>query len=176
MKSINENINNIKNFFDINTFEIIQEYKILNSIKLIPKEDMPLLEQDKYIIIVFPNIHKTYILSWNKAMAFPYIKSLIEINKNSSSLEVTSIKKIDEYRYFITIPDYFYSNISGYIFESHLKYIFRDSIFQYSTDYHKNTHIMRCIIDFINCLGGIDENQFLFYSDYVKNYELLTEK
>ena len=176
MKPNNENIINIQNFFDINTFQIIQEYKILNSIKLIPKEDIHLLEQDKYIIVVFPNIHKTYILSWNKAMAFPYIKSLIEINNNSSCLEVTSVKKIDEYRYFITIPDFFYSNISDYIFENHLKYIFRDGIFQYGTDYHKNIHIMKCIIEFINCLGGIDENQFLFYRNYVKMYELLIEK
>ena len=35
---------------------------------------------------------------------------------------------------------------------------------------------MKCIIEFINCLGGIDENQFLFYRNYVKMYELLIEK
>lgn len=147
---------------------ILNDNDIINSFLLLDfnkynKFEYNNLEYNNYVILSFPKSHKSFFISLNKAKGLGFINVLLDINNEDTCfLRTDTVKKIEKDKYIITVPEYFYSQISDETLNTFLRILEQG----YFCEFTINKHIREQIISLINSFGGINDQIFLNYSQY----------
>jgi hypothetical protein len=106
--------------FKDNFLQISNDDDLMGGLMYLGEDYTYKIEYFSYIILFFPNSHKSFLLSINEAYDFQYIEILLQnyANNNCNSFSINSIKKYDENRFLIKIPSDLYLEFSNKTFKS----------------------------------------------------------
>lgn len=166
IKSLMEFLKENNIFSDKNMAIISNDNDIIHSFLLLDKTfEYNKLEYNNYVILSFPKSHKSFFISLNKAKGLQFINTLLNINNNDKdtcSLRTDIVKDLGKDRYIITIPEYFYSEISDETFKTFLRILETGYFYSYAID----KQVGEQILSLINSFGGINDQIFLNYTQY----------
>jgi hypothetical protein len=113
-------LQNLDIIFKDNFLNIMNDNDLMGGLIYLGENYTYKIEYFSYIILYFPDSHKSFLLSINEAYDFQYIEILLQNygNNNSNSFSIESIKKYDENRFLIKMPSDLYCEFSNRTFKS----------------------------------------------------------